>query len=300
MTSETSSIDRVLATKAHNDGLFFTTVDVVRVERPTPRLARITFTGDGLRRFHLPCANVAVRLFFPADGERLDVLEPQSDIPPVAMRLRTRTRTRVYTVRRFDADALELDLDFVLHGDGLAGGWAEQAEPGWRLLLSGPRGHAVPPADATHVLAAADETALPALATVLAALPGGVTGTAFVSVADLAERQQLVAPPGMDVQWVDRSAGAALAGAIGTWWSAAPDRGERPVAWLAGELFETRAVREWLLDVAGYPKEAIQSFPYWRRGSDGTTLDEARAAAVVAAVEQQQDPTNVDDLDLVD
>lgn len=298
MTPATPSIDRVLTTKRHNDGLFFTTVDVVRVERPTPRLARITFTGEGLRRFHLPCANVAVRLFFPAGGERLDVLEPQDDIPTVAKRLRT--RARVYTVRRFDADAPELDVDVVLHGGGLAGGWAEQAEPGQRLLLSGPRGHAVPAADVTHLLAAADESALPALATVLAALPGDVAGTAFVSVADPAERQQLEAPPGVDVRWVVRAAGASLIGAIGTWWSTAPDRGERPAAWLAGELFETRAVREWLLDVAGYPSDAIQSFPYWRRGSDATTLDEARAAAVVAAVEQQQDPTTVDDLDLID
>lgn len=297
MTATTPNIDRVLATERHGDGLFFTSVDVARVARPTPRLVRVTFTGDGLAWFGLPCANVAIRLFFPAAGEGVEVLAPQTAIPDVAMRLRT--RARVYTARRFDPDRRELDVDFVLHGGGLAGSWAAEAAPGQRLVLSGPRAHAVPPGDATHLLAAADETALPALATVLAALPPDAIGDAFVSVADPGERQVLDHPAGVDVRWVERSAGATLDGAIRAWWATAPARGERPAAWLAGELAETRAVRELLVDSGAYDRTAIQSFPYWRRGSDATALDEDRAAAAVAAVQEGRDPGTVDDLDLV-
>ena len=43
---------------------------------------------------------------------------------------------RSYTVRAFDADALELTLDFVVHGDtGVAGPWARAARPGDEMLF---------------------------------------------------------------------------------------------------------------------------------------------------------------------
>ncbi|GAA3150084.1 hypothetical protein GCM10020001_087120 [Nonomuraea salmonea] len=55
-------------------------------------------------------------------------------------------RLRTYTVRAWDPDALELTLDFVVHGDeGLAGPWAAQAAPGDELIMLGPGGAATRP-----------------------------------------------------------------------------------------------------------------------------------------------------------
>ena len=49
-----------------------------------------------------------------------------------------RATIRTLTPRRFDRTALELDLDIVLHGGGVAGGWATSAGPGDEAAISGP------------------------------------------------------------------------------------------------------------------------------------------------------------------
>ncbi|WZB77287.1 siderophore-interacting protein [Achromobacter insuavis] len=49
-----------------------------------------------------------------------------------------RAPRRATTPRRYDAAREELDIDFVLHGDGPASTWAEQAEAGQRLGIGAP------------------------------------------------------------------------------------------------------------------------------------------------------------------
>src|SRR5690606_21164117 len=83
-------------------------------------------------------------------------------------------RLRTYTVRAWDPDALELTLDFVHHGDeGLAGPWAANARPGDELFMLGPGGGYAPDPGADWHLLAGDESALPAIAASLEALPEG-------------------------------------------------------------------------------------------------------------------------------
>lgn len=53
-------------------------------------------------------------------------------------------RMRTYTPRRIDGEAGELDIDFVLHGDGPASQWAGRAEIGDKFVMMGPApGYAV-------------------------------------------------------------------------------------------------------------------------------------------------------------
>lgn len=296
--SSTPNIDRVLQQDKHNDGLFFTTVEVARTTQLTPRMKRVVVVGEGLGGFHLPCANVAVRLFFPESGQELETIAPQTDIPAQARTLRT--RARVYTARSFDRENGELAIDFVLHEEGVASNWAANAQIGDRILLSGPRSHAVPPQDSTHLLLTADESALAALETVLESLPESQVGEVFVSIATPKEIRPLPTGPGLVVTWVDRSsAGGSLVGAVAGWRERICDVGSNPAAWLAGELYETREVRQLLRADADYGLERIQSFPYWRRGSDATTLDEDRSAAAMKALEAGKDFDSVDDLELV-
>src|SRR5579872_131579 len=90
-------------------------VTVQRVRRLTPRMLRVTFGGEELSRFAWNGPAAHIKLFF---GE-----------PPVA---------RTYTPRRFDRETCELDVDFVLHGEGPASSWAEQAAAGQSLVVAGP------------------------------------------------------------------------------------------------------------------------------------------------------------------
>jgi NADPH-dependent ferric siderophore reductase len=173
---------------------------------------------------------------------------------------------RSYTSRRQDPAAGEVDIDFVLHGDGPAAAWAAAAAPGALLGVasSAPLGDA----PAGWLLLAGDETALPAISRVLAAAAPQTRGVALLEVAGPAEEQRLIAPPGVEVRWLHR-AGAEpgtttlLAEAV-----AALDRpaGEDLFAWVGAESATVRAVRADLRGRWGLRRHQHHAIGYWRRG----------------------------------
>ncbi len=106
-----------------------------------------------------------------------------------------------------------------------------------------------------------DETALPAVATVLEALPTGVPVLAFLEVADAGEEQQL--PGAATVRWVhrgDRGPGGPLAEAVR---SAELPAGDGQ-AWLSGESACVRDLRKHLLDERGLDRRKVYATGYWR------------------------------------
>jgi NADPH-dependent ferric siderophore reductase len=173
---------------------------------------------------------------------------------------------RSYTARRQDPDAGELDIDFVLHGDGPAAAWAAAAVPGAVLGVasSAPLGDA----PAGRLLLAGDETALPAISRILAAAAPGTRGVVLLEVAGADEEQPLPAPPGVELRWLHR-AGAApgtstlLADAV-----AGLDRpaGDDVFAWVGAESATVRAVRADLRGRWGLRRSQHHAIGYWRRG----------------------------------
>ncbi|WP_154792288.1 siderophore-interacting protein [Occultella kanbiaonis] len=147
-------------------------VTVSAVTDVTPRLRRVTVTGDQLGEFtvgedRMPAfINEAfddhVKLVFASDGDLRAALPVQRarsiDWPPAPHR-----QGRDYTPSRWDAAALELDLDFVMHGEGPAASWAAAASPGDRLHFVGPKSSLVLPEQLDWVILAGDETAIPAI-----------------------------------------------------------------------------------------------------------------------------------------
>jgi NADPH-dependent ferric siderophore reductase len=107
--------------------LKFRELQVVRVNDVTPHLRAVTFTGESLADFVSPSFDDHVKLFIDTGAE-----EPAR---------------RDYTPRSFDNTKRELTLEFVLHGDGPAAGWASQAAPGQRVRIGGPRGSFLIPLD---------------------------------------------------------------------------------------------------------------------------------------------------------
>ncbi len=97
-------------------------VTVHRVQRLTARMLRVVFGGPELAGFNWngPAAHIKL------------ILGPDS--PDGAIRAPSRT----YTPRHFDAAALELTVDFVLHGEGPASTWAAQAQVGQPMRIGGP------------------------------------------------------------------------------------------------------------------------------------------------------------------
>lgn len=237
-------------------------LQVRRSERVTPRMIRVTLAGDELAGFGGDGPDRRIKMFFPVPGQDRPAVPRATSGGPLWPPGEPRPAIRTYTVRRFDAAAGELDVDFVLHaGHGPAAAWARAARPGSWVGVSEPGGRYVPDPDADFHVVIGDETALPAVATVLAALPADVPVLAFLEVADAAEEQQL--PGAAAVTWVHRGdgePGVPLAGSV----RAAPFPRGRGQAWLSGESGCVRDLRRHLLDERGLDRRAVYATGYWR------------------------------------
>ncbi|MGD9985969.1 siderophore-interacting protein [Pseudonocardia sp.] len=248
-------------------------LQVRRSTRITPKMIRVTLAGDELTGFPGDGPDRRVKMFFPVHGQDRPAVPRASTGGPVWPPGEARPTIRTYTVRRFDAAAGELDIDFVLHeGHGPAAAWARAAEPGAWVGVSEPGGRWEPdPAAEFHVVIG-DESALPAVATVLEEL-AGFTGPvlAFLEVADAAEQQDL--PANARVAWVhrgDAAAGEQLVAAVRT--AELPAAGGQ--AWLAGESAAVRDLRRHLLDDRRLDRRRVYATGYWRArpatGGSGT------------------------------
>ena len=92
--------------------------------------------------------------------------------------------------------ALELDVEVVRHGQGPLSEWAETAKIGDRAAVSGTgRGYEVD-ADVRDFLLAGDESALPAIGVLLAALPQRAHVQVIVELRDPSGRVGLAEHPG--------------------------------------------------------------------------------------------------------
>ena len=239
-------------------------LQVLRVVDLTPRMRRITLGGPELAGFVSLGSDDHVKLLFPQNAEQQAALENlvlgagKDNGPMPAM--------RDYTPRRYDLERGELDIDFVLHGDGPASTWAEQASPGQYLHIGGPRGSMIVPDIFDSYLLIGDETALPAIARRLDELPTGRQVLAVIEVANAAERQPLESAAQVEVIWVERDSGQQ--DLISTVRQLQVPTGKL-YAWVATESKVSRQIRRVLLDEHALNEAFVKAAGYWRLdGSD--------------------------------
>jgi NADPH-dependent ferric siderophore reductase len=168
---------------------------------------------------------------------------------------------RDYTPRRYDLDALELDIDFVLHGDGPASTWAEQAAPGQFLHIGGPRGSMIVPDIFDSYLLIGDETALPAIARRLEGLAANRKALVVIEVENGAEQQVLESAAQVNVIWVLREGGQD--NLLTTVKQLQVPKGNL-YAWVATETKVSRQIRRVLIDEHGLDEQLIKAVGYWR------------------------------------
>ncbi len=190
---------------------------------------------------------------------------------------------RTITVRQVDVEAHEIAVDIVMHGEhGVAGRWAASAQPGQPIYLMGPGGAYTPDPAADWHLLAGDESALPAIATALEALPATAVGVAFLEVAGPEDEIPLTAPEGVQVNWVYRGGRADLVPEDRAGDSAPLIEAVTSAPWLPCQVHvfihgEAQAVmhnlRRYIRTERGVDRQWASSISgYWRRGRTEETF----------------------------
>lgn len=213
---------------------------VVATAELTPRMRRLTVRADSMRGVELR----------PAQDVELLLREPSG-----------RRVKRRYTISGARTEVGELDLDVLLHGDGPGSRWGETAVAGDGVEFQGPRGK-LELRSAPHHLLVGDESALPAIIAICAALGEDETSTAVIEIGDESDEMPVDAT---ELRWVHRHDSAPgrpdlLAAALA---GAAVPPGSR--GYLMGESRAMITLRS-LLEARGVEHDAIFVKGYWNTG----------------------------------
>jgi NADPH-dependent ferric siderophore reductase len=234
-------------------------------------MTRVTLAGPDLEGLTVEDPAASVRLLLPASGAN-ELIMPSWNGNEFLLPDGRRPAIRTFTPLRVDVAKLEIDLEIVVHGGGIASAWAAAAEPGRRAALSGPgRGYTVNQ-DAPAFLLGGDETAIPAIGQLLGAVPAETSVHVCIEVAKPGGRLPLPEHPRATVEWCDLPRGAppgdALVAAVrGT--DLVPDAR----VWVAGEAAAVQRIRRYLFEERGIPRAQTSVRGYWKHGRTGDTDD---------------------------
>lgn len=287
----------------------------------SPHFVRVTLTGPDMGSFGTAGLDQRIKVVLPlADGTLNDLAAdepwPAPDSGSWFQRWQElpesrRNPIRTYTVRAVRPDAAEIDVDFVVHGadagNGPAAAWIATAAVGSELVVVGPdamsrhseTGIDWRPGTANVLLLAGDETAAPAICSILESLPHNVLAYAFLEVPDAADAVPIQAPARCSATWLARDGkahGEVLGPAIRQWVADHSDliagaRSNGPgdledidvdtqllwdspdapcnggfYAWLAGEAGAIKALRRFLVTDTGIDRTRVAFMGYWRVG----------------------------------
>jgi NADPH-dependent ferric siderophore reductase len=236
-------------------------VEVVSIERLTSRMLSIVLGGESLATFTPPPPTAHIKLFLPDSSGDVAVPEvgPEGLVWPNG-----RPTMRTYTPRHFDAEARTLEVWFVLHGDGPAARWAATAKPGDRAAIGGPGGRLAVDPTAARWWIGGDESALPAVATLIEAMPAGASAEVHLEVDGAEDELELPTHPGVTATWHHRAGagwGEALTAAVQP-----AHLDEETHVWVACEAAAVRRIRAHLLTDRSLPRAQVTTRGYWRTG----------------------------------
>jgi NADPH-dependent ferric siderophore reductase len=235
---------------------------VRRTSELTPRMRRLVLAGGDLGHFRWSGAASQLKVIVPGPGLSVAVLPPAGALRPVRLERATMTM-RTYTPRAWDAAAGELVVDMLVHGEGPASNWARQARPGTELAVTSALGGYDVDTRADWLLLAGDESALPAIATILEVTPAGMATTVVAEIAGDEDRIDLGGGPAVTVSWLRRhgAPGAALAQAL-----AGLDEAGDGRVWVGCEAHAMLDIRRHLLEVRQLPRASVTVRGYWTAG----------------------------------
>ena len=253
---------------------FFREMRVLRTLDVTPRMRRVVLTGEDLGRF--ASDGLHVRLIFPPAGREPVWPWLGEDGCPIWPVGEDELTARVYTIRHLDLARSEVWIDILRHdGDATPGSrFAVTAKPGDRVGMTGPSGR-MPRAE--QLLLLGDETALPAIARILEALPESARVRAVIEVAGPEEEQALRSAAEVEIEWLHRDAPRPGApSGLAEVLDAAENLDPDVYVWAGCEFNDFRRLRKRVRTEWKVPRDRHHLVAYWRKGAAG---EEARADA---------------------
>jgi NADPH-dependent ferric siderophore reductase len=253
-----------VATRVRREPPQFRRARVVAVEAVTPYLRRVRLAGDELRGMDPGLPGASVRLLVP-DDPATPVVLPEWTGNEFRTADGGRAPIRTLTPVEPDPGAGLLTLDVVRHEAGLLTAWADAVGEGDEVAVSGTgRGYTVDPGAEAHLLAG-DETALPALRQVLAALPADGPVLLLAEVRGPDAEVPFADRPGLEVRWVasdpDAPPGDRLVHAV-----TGADLAPGVHVWAAGEAAAVQRIRRHLFEERELARAQAHVRGYWKVG----------------------------------
>jgi len=241
-------------------------VEVVSVGRLTPRLISVELGGEALSGFQLEAPTQHIKVFLPADGQDAPSLPVATEDGLAYPEDAPRPIVRTYTPRRFDPETGTLEVQFVVHGDGPAADWASKAKAGDKIGVGGPGGRFQLDLSADRWWIAGDESAIPAIATLLEALPSTAIADVHLEVGEAADEVNLPTKAKAVVTWHRRAQPDAW-GEILLEAAEHASVGSQTQIWVACEASAVRRIRGHFLAERALDPAHVMTRGYWRQGS---------------------------------
>jgi NADPH-dependent ferric siderophore reductase len=216
-------------------------LDIVRVEQLSKNFVSVTLSGPQLAGF--------TSLSFD-DHIKIMITTPDGD-----------QVRRDYTPRAFDAEKLELTIEFALHEKGYASDWAKQVAVGQHLTIAGPRGSTIIPKEYAWHLLIGDSSALPAIHRRIDELPANARVMALIQIDDENDKRDMQVPSDLTVIWVT-SADELLSNLI----ALALPLGNGFI-WCAGEAQVMATAKHHIIHDKQHPARNTSVASYWKRGA---------------------------------
>lgn len=245
---------------------------VRRVTQVSPHFTTITFTSPDVTRFDYLGFDQCIRVFFPRPGQtelRLPSASGNSWIVKFyLLPAATRPFVRNYTIRELRPESQELDIEFVIHGeDSPASSWASHARPGDEVGLFPEGIQYLPPRPDSHRILVGDESAVPAILSILDHIADSVSADVYLEVPATADIRALPDRPRVQIRWLARDAQGGVPGqAALAEVSSATLSHDGAYVFIAGESGLATGLRRHLVTQRNVPKSAVTFVGYWKHG----------------------------------
>lgn len=242
-------------------------VQITAITDITPELRRITFSSPALHDYPAQCPAAHLKIFLAHQGQDKPDLPTLTEKGPVWTEGKIKPIVRSYTARYIRPELGEIDIEFILHGDeGPASQFAQRAKIGQYIGITYPGGPCLL-SRYRHYYLVGDNTALPAIASLLETMPEQSAGHVFILLNEESGKLELTKPENVQIHWFIGESEFQTERLIAEFKKHTLPKDD-VYFWLAGENNLVVKLRNYLRKECDYSKEYLYAVPYWRKGSN--------------------------------